>query len=303
MGSSWRGELRQECRVNPTGKVAFIKVTERVTMMQAQVEAPKGAFTKGGMQPAKKRGKVKGRSRAATRRLLWSVAMYSPAFHDEAWFGSFTFGKWTPSWEEAKYIFHKFRVQLGKCHARAAGMWVAESQKKGQPHFHILFSGVGRATAIDISRRWVNLVEHTHPVREHLVKHAVKMDQYTDHRADAAVELYLAKVMGRELTKRNQQDDGVHTGRTWGILNKDALEASRQSLMFTEIPREEVARWLTARTLAGIAADKSYRGAVCMDADGELYNLCYASTADFSAEAGRFIDENQASGARAVDPH
>ena len=298
MRERWRVELRQECRVNPTGKVQFIHVTSRVTMMQALVTGTKGSFKSGDKHPRHKRGQVKGRSRAATRRLLWTVAAYSPAFAGEAWFGSFTFGKWTPSWEEAKATFHKFRVQLGKNQAHVAGLWVVEAQKMGQPHFHILFTRMGETAAWDVVRRWVNLVEHTHPVREHLEDHAVKMDKYEDNRTDAAVELYLAKVMVRELTKRAQQDDSAHTGRTWGYLNKPRLTDHFVGADLMEIDREHVARWLRDRTLAGIAADKSYRGAVCMDADGELYNLCYASTADFSAKAREFLNEAQASGPR-----
>ena len=298
MRERWRGELRQECRVNPTGKVQFIHVTTRVTMMQALVQGTKGSFKSGDKHPRHKRGQVKGRSRAAARRLLWTVAAYSPAFKTGAWFGSFTFGKWTPSWDEAKYTFHKLRVQLGKHHSMVMGLWVTESQKMGQPHFHILFGDMDEYTAMDVVARWVNLVEHTHPIREHLEDHAVQMDRYEDNKSDAAVELYLAKVMVRELTKRSQQEDSAHTGRTWGYLNKPRLKDHFVGTDLVEIDREHVARWLRDRTLAGIAADKSYRGAVCMDADGELYNLCYASTADFSANAREFINEAQASGPR-----
>ena len=291
----WRRSLRQECRVEPTGKVQFIHVTEGVSMMQAEVEAPKGAYRRGKGNGGAKRGKVQGRSRASSRRLLWTVASYSPAFHGIVFFGSFTFGKWAPSWADAKTIFHRFRVQIHKHHSHVMGLWVAESQKRGAPHFHILFAGIGSETAAKLEERWVKLVEHTHPVKAHIEEHAAQMDRYEDNRTDAAVERYLAKCMARELTKRSQQAEGEHTGRTWGLINKRGLEQHFIGSELVEMDREVLARWLVSRTLEGLSKDKAYAGAVCMDADGELYNLCYASTADFSAKARGLIDEAQAS--------
>jgi len=287
-----RQRYRQAVTCRSTGKVQYIHVTERVTMMQTQIQAPVGAFGSGDDHPRHKRGVIKGRSRQSYRRLLWAIAGVAHGFRYGAWFVTLTHGKLAPGWSDSKHLFLEWKRQSVRKFDPMRGLWVAESQKRGAPHYHCLLTGGGPAAMGWMQLKWLSLTgcEGSRPIDRK--RHAFQADAYGESQSDAAVEKYLAKVASREFAKSSQQDRKTHTGRTWGWFNRPACKRTLQQVDFVTLEPADVNRWFVERAAAALAIAGQNAGAEVVTDDGEFIRLCHASTVDFSSEAHAFLAEN-----------
>ena len=287
---------RQVIRCLATGKVQFIHVTEKVTMMQAQVKAPVGAFGKGDRHPRHARGVVKGRSRQAQKRLLWEIAQVGHLFRYGCWLVTLTHGKHAPDWEESKRLFAHWKSNVVRSVPQAFALWVAESQTRGAPHYHLLMGGVAPSVMTALKGHWLAICGDEGSRAEDREKYAFDAQVYGENQTDAAVEKYLVKVCMSEVTKSRQQDSEVHTGRTWGRINKALMRMHAAQVDFLQADPEKVGEWLKERAMAGLKRAGVNAGAGAVTDHGEFVKLCYASTVEFSTNAREFIDEAQAQG-------
>lgn len=269
-------------------------------MIEAKMDAPAGMLKGLAAMHRTKRGEVKGRSRKAQKRLLWVIAESAGAFRDNALFVTLTVGRDGLAWPEAKRRFNVWCMGLRRQCDNVCGIWVAESQKRGAPHFHLLVSPASGLSQKALRLGWLGLVKDTGSTPEALEQHAFDSQWYGVGSEDAAVEKYLAKCMSRELSKRRQQDSEVHTGRTWGVIGKRHLMASSKARNWAFVDRDDLGKWLCARTLKGMEASGMLVGGVAKDVTGEVYRICHASVVDFGTGWKEFAHEFAQSGDRPV---
>ena len=181
------------------------------------------------------------------------------------------------------------------------GVWVGESQKRGAPHYHLLLTGVGPAAMGWMQLAWYRITGDEGSDSDSRKKHAFDAQVYGESQADAAVEKYLAKVASRELAKGSQQDETVHTGRTWGYCNRKGMVDAMVHLEFAAMEAVDVRNWFEDRARNALEIADRNAGADVITTDGEFIKLCYASTVDFSTNARSFIDEHRPSHSRAAE--
>ena len=286
-------KYRQEIRCLATGKVQFINVTEKVTMMQAQVKGPKAAFGKTHTRRKQKGDVIRGRSRQAYKRLLWAIAATAHMFRYGSWFVTLTHGKHAPGWKDSKWMFNCWKYKSCRKFDTLKGVWVAEAQKRGAPHYHLLVTGAGPAAMGWMQLAWLRQTGDEGSDPDARMRHAFDAQVYGESQADAAVEKYLAKLASREMTKRGQQDMEAHTGRTWGYVNREEMKQSVQQIDFMSLSAQEVSEWYVQRCRNALEQRGMNAGAEVVSEDGELIKLCYASTVDFSTNAREFINAHQ----------
>lgn len=287
-------KYRQEVRCLATGRIQYIHVTEKVTMMQAQVEAPKGGFRRGGRTRGKQRGAVvRGRSRESYRRLLWAIAATAHMFRYGSWFVTLTHGKDAPGWMDSREAFNVWKLKACRKFETLKGVWVAEAQKRGAPHYHLLLTGVGPAAMGWMQLAWYRETGDEGSDPDARKRHAFDARVYGESQADAAVEKYLAKIASYELSKGSQQDKTEHTGRTWGYCNRKGMVSEMERLEFAELDAVDVRNWFEDRARNALEIADRNAGADVVTSDGEFIKLCYASTVEFSTNAREFINEHR----------
>ena len=249
--------------------------------MEAQQIAPQGAFGKGSNTTRGTRGKVRGRSLAARRRLLWTIAEMAHLFRGGAWFITLTYGKDAPSAVDSKDHFRKWCRTAKDAGYDAFGLWVLESQKRGAPHYHLLMGGVLPSTMTCLKWRWLTLTGLNGSDMEDRLKYGFDAQIYGESQYAMAVEKYLAKVFSREMAKQSQQEDAMHTGRTWGIINREYVKIRKNQIEFDEISPEAMRDWLVDRTVRAYHQSGGKMGAVTMDEEGELFKIVQSLSTHF----------------------
>lgn len=268
-------------------------------MMQAQVEAPECGFRRGGRTHGKQRGAVvRGRSRGSYRRLLWAIAATAHMFRYAAWFVTLTHGKDAPGWMDSKEMFNRWKYKACRKLPAIRGIWVAEAQKRGAPHYHLLLSGPGPAGMGWMQLAWYRETGDEGSDPEARKRHAFDARIYGESQTDAAVELYLAKIASYELSKKSQQDTEEHTGRTWGYCNRKGMVEAMMRPEFAALDAADVRNWFEDRARNALEIADKNAGADVVTDDGEFIKLCYASTVEFSTNAREFINEHRPSDPR-----
>jgi len=281
----------QVVRCHSTGKVQYIHVTEKVTMMQTQVKAPMGNFRNRGSEGRLPGAVIRGRSRQAYKRLLWAVATVAHQFRYGAWFVTLTHGKKAPDWMESKRLFNSWKHESTRKFPTLRGLWVAESQQRGAPHYHLLVTGGGPAMMGWMQLAWLRKTGCEGSTPDAREKHAFQADVYGESQSDAAVEKYLAKIAAREFSKGKQQDAETHTGRTWGWVNRHVTRQSLAQIDFMDLDPTHVGEWFAERAANALERLGKGAGGVTTANGQDFMRICYASTVDFSAAARRFLSD------------
>lgn len=177
-----------------------------------------------------KRGRIKTRSYMATRRLIECIAAHSAFMDMPTMFVTLTYGKVAPDWREAKRHFDNW-LKLARYHyPEISGFWVAEEQKRGAPHFHLLIDLLTTSAQFDLKMNWLRISGNNESSAKDRERYGVHIRESETHKDCATSAMYLAKVLTFEAAKRSQQSTDDFMGRTWGLINKKAMSQYKQNL-------------------------------------------------------------------------
>lgn len=201
------------------------------------------------------RGKVTVFSAGSRRRLLQKTARLEI---EKAVFITLTYPQRFPSGSDAKKHLRALFERLRRRYPKSSAMWRLEYQKRGAPHFHLIFFNLPFLPFKTLRTWWSEIisdyVDDDQPfVRIELIRSARGAMYY--------VSKYVAKVT----------DDGLfniltypHAGRWWGVFNKDYLPwATRQIIRITmsNYRRLDAVKLLMRSVWAGLPPDRG-KGAV-----------------------------------------
>lgn len=141
-------------------------------------------------------------------------------------FLTLTYGEDYPDAKTAKSHLRAFlerirRIPGGKS---VSAVWRMEFQKRGAPHFHVLFFGLPFIKKEAIQRAWGQITRTDRPI--------TRIEQVRSHKSLMAyVSKYVAKIEPSEDSGFNslsylhayQAKHGENIGRVWGCFNKDSL--------------------------------------------------------------------------------
>lgn len=273
------------CRSDPTGDIRVIRKEGRLVLAQALIKEPAGSRKGLKAMHERKRGKVKGRSRKSFVRLLWTLARVCGQFSADTSFVTLTVGKDPPAWPEAHRRFHAWTKVLRRRDPHGWGIWCGEAQKRGAPHFHLLWVNNLSVWAADLKAAWVGKVLDTGSTREALEAHAFDLRFYEYGESETGLQRYMAKVAAREISKSRQIGVEVHMGRTWGIVNRDGYRAACEEEQWLFRDPDDVAEYFRDQAVAGMLQGERMNAAVVADAEGTLYRVFHASSLAFDDNA------------------
>lgn len=228
---------------------AKLHITPRYLKIDFQGHLVKCSL-KGGVTrpPPEKRGQITGFSVASRNRLLEKFARFKRPAHST--FLTLTYGARFPNPQDAKAdlraLLERLRRRQG-CE-QSSGVWKIELQKRGAPHFHIIFFDLPFIAKKEIKKMWGEITGRrwrkarkdfakvTAVRRVRKLKAVAALKKYPFTRIEAIrswngimnyCSKYLAKVTPTPVLGEN---DGfiylsyLHgMGRVWGIWNKNNL--------------------------------------------------------------------------------
>lgn len=167
-------------------------------------------------------------SAASRRRLMRRFARLKPT---RVTFVTLTYPETYPSASRAKEHLRAFLERIRRAYKGASGIWRFEFQKRGAPHFHIMFFGLPFVPFETIRNMWreiiglspgetlfvrINLVDNWSQVKGYMSKYVAKENDWATRK-----KLYL--IYGAY----------PHAGRWWGVFNKQHLPfAPKHYLIF-----------------------------------------------------------------------
>lgn len=193
------------------------------------------------------RGRIKGRSYMSVRRLIEAIAKHSGFLDRPLMFVTMTYGRDYADWSRAKRDFKVWRDAMRREFGTMTGFWVAEAQKRGAPHFHLLVDLMSEKAIVEMKLKWLEVSGSGGSSDLSRARYGfhVRECEATDDRAVGA--MYLAKVVTFESIKRSQQAYDQFTGRTWGYINKPNLEQYAQPLDENNVTEDWLADWVKGR--------------------------------------------------------
>lgn len=175
----------------------------------------KGTSTQPEHRGGGKRGVITGFSYQSRMRLMERMASLDRTAKAEDWlFITLTYPKeWPEDAATWKHHLHCFVQYLARSHPRVAAIWKMEFQKRGAPHFHLLCYGAKRVDRDWLSHSWYSIVGSGDAA------HLAAGTRVERPRTWHGVAWYASKYIG----KVSQDQQGILTGRIWGIHNRAAL--------------------------------------------------------------------------------
>jgi len=201
------------------------------------------------LRPSKpaKRGKVTEFSDASRRRLIELTARLDVE-NVRCVFLTLTFAGY-PHPDEAKAAFRRFLKRIHRKFPQCSGLWRAEMQKRGSPHFHLIlfdFPFVEQSTIFEWwtactreerSFVWIVLMKHKRQVMSYVSKYVAKKTSFNK-------ASYLTDTQNIDRVEENWQ------GRHWGVFNAACLPmGERKVTIVRDSEIMEYFRW-TARKIA-----------------------------------------------------
>jgi len=169
--------------------------------------------------PRKKRGKIKGFSKASRKRLLNSLYSLSEL---PSYFITLTYPKDYPltsrKWKRDLNVFDK---ALRRVFPGYWFYWKLEPQKRGAPHFHLLgsFGPMGDKKNFRILCRWLSETWFR-IVGSNDIKHLRAGTNIKRVEGKRAIRIYLSKYTGKQFTLQDLPECWGEPGRFWGIIGR-----------------------------------------------------------------------------------
>lgn len=163
-----------------------------------------------------KRGKIKGFSKSARRRMMRMMAKVNK--NDVPQFLTLTYPKeYSSNPEDWKYHLDKFKRRMKYRYPEFSGIWKLEFQKRGAPHFHLLVWGLPKYGMKEIiSNQWYESVNSGDK------KHLLAGTEIKKIRSWRGVMSYVSKYMGKVI-----EFEEIEAGRFWGAFNRDFIPWSK----------------------------------------------------------------------------
>ena len=186
-----------------------------------------------------KRGKVTEFTRASRRRLLRHLGGVDWDWAKERGrllvFVTLTYPNEFPTALASKRDLDVFNERLRRAFPDAFGFWKLEPQKRGAPHYHLLLAiGEGLGSSRNehsellekleswIPRAWCEVVGSDDA--KHFWYHEKECKRVVNPvRSSRGVMCYAAKYVGKPAEDRSESGDWAHTGRWWGVINREGL--------------------------------------------------------------------------------
>lgn len=109
----------------------------------------------------------------------------------------------------------EWRRRFEPAYGKVPAIWRLEFQKRGAPHFHIMYLDMEFIPAADLCWLW-KCVVHSWDMAHELLGVDVKL--ITDSKEQALIASYLGKYIAK-VDERSQADESRHVGRWWGRWN------------------------------------------------------------------------------------
>lgn len=195
----------------------YVHVERQGDFMAMAVERPSQPHE----QRGGRRGVVREFSRASRRRLFQKFARLTPS---RATFITLTYPDNYPEVRDAKANLRAFLERIRRAYPESSGIWRLEFQKRGAPHFHIIFYNLKYIPFAVLRDAWKEIVgvspDETLFINVRLIQSRKQVYSY--------VSKYVAKV-----STLFNKDAYSHAGRWWGIFNGPQLPfANRKYIQF-----------------------------------------------------------------------
>lgn len=162
-----------------------------------------------------KRGKISGFSQRSRKRLLDYTSRIDWQ-GQKAVFVTLTYPRVFPSAKEAKKHLKAFMERVRRRFPEASGLWRLEFQKRGAPHFHILFFNLEWWDKREVQQAWGEIIKYEKPfTRIELIRSWRKAMSY--------VSKYIAKRDSPENARGFNYLPYLHAGRVWGWFQKSKI--------------------------------------------------------------------------------
>ena len=232
-------------RVKPEMLVA--KVGDRVAFSILRVEPMDSRTLQKMADGRRKRGKITGRSVSSVKRLALGMAEHALLFAKPFSWVTLTYGRESPNWTVANQDFDLFRRRLKYHYSECAGFWVSEVQNKTRhaPHFHLALDCVEDGFKGSICDMWLPIAGDNGNLRRHRKRYGVHVVK-TLGDSGKGIMLYMTKVQ-LDMLKSKQQESDENRGRTWGKINRAALQKYYRPLELVELSEKELEEEISIR--------------------------------------------------------
>lgn len=207
-------------------------------------------FTSHARRLSTKRGSIKRFTVASRRRLIELTARLSVSGVRTV-FLTLTFAG-TPTAEQAKAAFKRFRMRLDRKYPKWSAVWRMEFQERGAIHFHLICFRLPFIAQAALQNLWQGCT------REALSIVHIELISGGARQVMGYVSKYVAKLDRREsftsLDKapypHDEREDSDDPGRFWGTINRSKLPyAVRRKIAFYDtIAFNQLWSWMTAAT-------------------------------------------------------
>lgn len=161
------------------------------------------------------RGKINGFSKKSRKRLLDLTASINFA-NQKVIFITLTYPKEFPQAEQAKQHLRAFMERIRRRYPKASAIWRMEFQKRGAPHFHLLFFNLPFIPKDEVKAMWGEIIGYSQVFTRIEMIGSWK-------KAVAYVAKYIAKESERSDPSGFNFDPYLHAGRVWGIFQRENL--------------------------------------------------------------------------------
>lgn len=163
-----------------------------------------------------RRGEIGGFSPASRKRMMTLLNSIRESALRDSKLITLTYHRNEIPTNDIKKNFKSFRERLRRHHPEGSGIWKIERQKRGSPHFHILW--FGRFICKDwIAEAWNQIAEPND--RFHLAAGT----QIESARHADCVGRYLTKYLGKLDSGQEAELRPLHGLRYWGVIGRAKL--------------------------------------------------------------------------------
>ena len=162
-----------------------------------------------------RRGEINGFSRKSRKRLLDFISSIDWK-GQKAVFVTLTYPREFPKPKDAKNHLRAFMERVRRRFPQSSAIWRMEFQKRGAPHFHLIFFNMPYWDKKSLQVSWGEIIGYESPfTRIELIKSWRKAMSY--------VSKYIAKEDSRDSDSGFNYLPYLHAGRVWGFFQKDKI--------------------------------------------------------------------------------
>lgn len=194
----------------PTGHIIIHEGASLIQVFSHYTKFPRG-HTGGGV-----RGEISGFSMASRKRMMIALNKIRESALRNSKLITLTYHRNEIPADKIKQDFKSFRERLRRNHPQGSGIWKLEQQKRGSPHFHILWFG-GFICKDWVARSWNEIAEPGDN------SHLAAGTQVESARHADCVGRYLTKYLGKPTSETAPNVRALHGLRYWGFINRAGI--------------------------------------------------------------------------------